>query len=576
MQAHELKDFNKGLDKIKAFAIDEQWLTSLCYDVLIDEELLTFTIETINFCLTDHAIDEIESLFSTIRLNCQNTLKEINKYVSPYNKWLIARKAYFYYGLLEILIEGSVFSNVIIENIKKQYKKQYLEIVSVVDKLNPSYLTNFNFENKEYNLKNIDIDTEEIKKYILLKKWQDNQHVYHDNIIYPIFDKCREEFKEWAHKYYPSLNYHPTITLILLKLLQQPLINMDDISKCIIAGLEEELIKLVGGKMYGLSLLNSMGIAVPQALVLPINKSIEDIDFNQYLDSNMKYAVRSSADVEDGKNTSFAGLFESYLDVNLLDIKDYIYKVKESVNNNRLQAYLKKFNIKRPHMAVIIQEYQEPVISGVWIGRSIDEGILEWVDGIGQKLVLGQVKPNIEICNKGKNSVKRLKNNGKIIKELLQLQKEIGAPCDFEWCIIDGKLWLLQYRPVTKNIQTIIFNDNTSSIIGISASGGEAEGKLKFIEDINNIDNWEDNCILLTYYTDPDWVPIMINAKGIITAEGGFLCHAAIIARELNIPCITGIGEENLEKLKNLDEIRLDGGRGLIKIPKKKQLYKKY
>ena len=56
----------------------------------------------------------------------------------------------------------------------------------------------------------------------------------------------------------------------------------------------------------------------------------------------------------------------------------------------------------------------------------------------------------------------------------------------------------------------------------------------------------------------------MIKAKGIITAEGGFLSHASIISRELGIPCITGIGEDNMERLKQNSHIKMNGGTGDI------------
>ena len=73
--------------------------------------------------------------------------------------------------------------------------------------------------------------------------------------------------------------------------------------------------------------------------------------------------------------------------------------------------------------------------------------------------------------------------------------------------------------------------------------------------------------ILLSVFTDPDWICGINKAGAIITAMGGFLCHAAIIARELKIPCITGIGIENLKSIKD-KYVKMDGNKGIITLIK--------
>lgn len=97
------------------------------------------------------------------------------------------------------------------------------------------------------------------------------------------------------------------------------------------------------------------------------------------------------------------------------------------------------------------------------------------------------------------------------------------------------------------------------------AAKGVVAGEVCFLEDVEDIDKLKPNTILLTYYTDPDWVEAMVKAKAIVTAEGGFLYHTAIIARELGIPCITGIGNKNLRKLARLKNIVVNGDTGGIK-----------
>ena len=86
------------------------------------------------------------------------------------------------------------------------------------------------------------------------------------------------------------------------------------------------------------------------------------------------------------KKNSFAGMFDSYLNVLPKDIFINIKKVKDSVNNNRLKEYIQVNELEQPHMAVVIQSFKEPTYAGVWIGNSEDSGVLEWVNGNGEKI----------------------------------------------------------------------------------------------------------------------------------------------------------------------------------------------
>ena len=69
----------------------------------------------------------------------------------------------------------------------------------------------------------------------------------------------------------------------------------------------------------------------------------------------------------------------------------------------------------------------------------------------------------------------------------------------------------------------------------------------------------------MSWYTDPEWMNILSHSSGIVTAVGGFLCHAAIIARELGIPCVIGIGGDAMKKIWNEKELTVDGSNGLVK-----------
>ncbi|PIP75995.1 hypothetical protein COW86_00610 [Candidatus Kuenenbacteria bacterium CG22_combo_CG10-13_8_21_14_all_39_9] len=84
--------------------------------------------------------------------------------------------------------------------------------------------------------------------------------------------------------------------------------------------------------------------------------------------------------------------------------------------------------------------------------------------------------------------------------------------------------------------------------------------------DVNR-ENFQSGTILVTSMTRPEFMPLMRRAKAVVTDEGGLTCHAAIVSRELGIPCI--ISTKNATKiLKNGDQIEMDLSTGLIQIRK--------
>ncbi|MEX0671971.1 MAG: phosphoenolpyruvate synthase [Candidatus Babeliales bacterium] len=151
------------------------------------------------------------------------------------------------------------------------------------------------------------------------------------------------------------------------------------------------------------------------------------------------------------------------------------------------------------------------------------------------------------------------------------------SPQDIEWGKdgIDGKLYIVQARPETvhahkkHDILTIYSIRNGSDqalskkIIDTGLSVGQkiVAGRARVIKDVSGIETVQEGDILVTYMTDPDWVPIMKKAAGIVTVRGGRTCHAAIVSRELGIPCIVG-AEYAMERIANDQEITIDCSRG--------------
>lgn len=98
---------------------------------------------------------------------------------------------------------------------------------------------------------------------------------------------------------------------------------------------------------------------------------------------------------------------------------------------------------------------------------------------------------------------------------------------------------------------------------GVVGSKGKAQGRVRIILEDSEFSNFEEGEILVTEETRPNFVPIMKKAKAVITNTGGVLCHAAIISRELKIPCVVGVhGATKI--LKSGDEVEVDAEKGVV------------
>lgn len=162
--------------------------------------------------------------------------------------------------------------------------------------------------------------------------------------------------------------------------------------------------------------------------------------------------------------------------------------------------------------------------------------------------------------------------------EILQLgrwastiEDHYGKPMDMEWAKDGetGELFIVQARPETVQSQrtsgmlrTYKLKQKGQPILeGLSIGDAIATGKVSRILSANDIDQVQDDTILVTEMTDPDWVPIMKRVAGIVTDQGGRTCHAAIVSRELGIPAIVGTGDAT-HMLEDDQEVTLSCAEG--------------
>ncbi|MBI4167422.1 MAG: phosphoenolpyruvate synthase, partial [Candidatus Aenigmarchaeota archaeon] len=158
------------------------------------------------------------------------------------------------------------------------------------------------------------------------------------------------------------------------------------------------------------------------------------------------------------------------------------------------------------------------------------------------------------------------------ISELVLLAEKIenhyGSPQDIEWCTERNKLYIVQTRPITTlGKEKVEINkemlDEEVILQGSPASPGFVTGNVKKIGGISEFSKLNQGDVLVTQMTTPDMVPIMKKASAIITDTGGLTSHAAIVSRELGIPCVVGTREAT-RKLHDGDIITVDASAGKI------------
>ena len=321
-------------------------------------------------------------------------------------------------------------------------------------------------------------------------------------------------------------------------------------------------------------------------------------------------AVRSSATAEDLPGASFAGQQETFLNVKGEEIIEYVRRCWSSLYTPRAIFYREKkgFAHERVSIAVVVQKMVNAEKAGVMFSvhpatGEKDKIVIEAAWGLGEGVVSGTVTPDHYVVDKKTNklihkevAVKEImftkdEKTGKTVKvklpperakaqvlseeeieELAELGKKVeehfGSPQDIEWAIEAGRLYLLQSRPITVLYEKEEEEEETEEsrevlVKGLAASPGIGSGKVKVIFSVDELDKIKEGDVLVTTMTNPDMVPAMKRASAIVTDEGGMTCHAAIVSRELGIPCVVGTGNAT-EVLKDGMEVTVDGTRGVV------------
>ncbi len=326
-------------------------------------------------------------------------------------------------------------------------------------------------------------------------------------------------------------------------------------------------------------------------------------------------AVRSSATAEDLPEASFAGQQRTFLNIKgEEEVIDAVQGCWASLFEPRAIFYREQLELDhlKVGIAVVVQRMVQSEESGVMFTRepvSNEEKItIEAVYGLGEAVVSGGVTPDLYLVDKKDLSIihkmiarqewQLVKNPNRTAdieetnfklpvpealqgkqklsdREILTLAK-LGAkieklykfPQDIEWAKGDGKLYIVQTRPIT-TLKTLEAGQGSELLeapiflSGSPAGPGIGYGPVKIVLDACKIDNVKKGDILVAEMTTPDFVPAMKRAAGIVTDRGGRTCHAAIVSRELGIPCVVGTGNAT-QMLKPDQVVTVDGSKGNI------------
>ena len=348
---------------------------------------------------------------------------------------------------------------------------------------------------------------------------------------------------------------------------------------------------------------------------------------------NVDVAVRSSATAEDLPTASFAGQQTTYL--NVRGEEELVEKVMDcfaSLFTNRSISYRvdKGFDHLSVYLSVGVQKMvrSDLACSGVIFSIDTESGFRDVVYitaayGLGENVVQGVVNPDQfyvfkptlkegfspivekKLGTKEKKLVYKGDGTGTEQQEVKVgeqrkfalndnevltlarwaciIEEHYDTPMDIEWAKdgVTGELFIVQARPETvysqmdmASLKTYVLEEAGKLLLTGEAVGTRiGQGEVNIIESSSEIHKFKKGQVLVTDMTDPDWEPIMKVASAIVTNKGGRTCHAAIVSRELGVPCVisTGKGTEVLKKVK---QVTVDCSQGRGKVYEGKLKYK--
>ena len=331
----------------------------------------------------------------------------------------------------------------------------------------------------------------------------------------------------------------------------------------------------------------------------------------------LRVAVRSSATAEDNAQFSFAGMFESFLNVFGADA---VVKAVQACWASSFGARVLYYRLKQGMpgdmpVAVVVQKMVASDKSGVIFTadpatRNPSFIVIEAAFGLGEAVVQGAVTPDRYVLDKATLDIDSMHVGAKEFlltwdpatqktvrvdlsgdrrstatvlthSELAVLgtfarraETHYGVPQDVEFAIEGTNIYLTQTRPITtlgdvapatqpKAKAAVTRASDKPLVHGLGASPGIVTGRVRVLESTADESWMQPGDILVARMTSPDWVPVMKRAAAIVTDSGGMTSHAAIVARELGVPCIVGTHDAT-RVLRTGEVVTVDGSTGTV------------
>lgn len=344
--------------------------------------------------------------------------------------------------------------------------------------------------------------------------------------------------------------------------------------------------------------------AIPPAVAAAV------IEAYDQLGAAPSVAVRSSGTAEDSDATSFAGMNATFTNVNgAADVLARMVDCWASLYGSRTLAYRAVEQVtEEPTIAVVVQAMIPSERSGIMFTADPTTGddselVIEAILGQGEAIVGGLVEPDtyrvrkqplavtdVRVGHQDRRIVRgpdgrdldekldpalghaRVLDDARIAEIAglgLRVEGHYGTPQDIEWAIAGGTVWLVQSRPITTGGPAATgaaaaAGTNAPLLRGLAASPGVASGPVRVLHTPEEGHLLQDGEVLVAPMTSPDWVPAMRRASALVTDGGGLTCHAAIVSRELGLPCVVGTRTATTA-LAPGTVVTVDGSRGEIR-----------
>jgi len=343
----------------------------------------------------------------------------------------------------------------------------------------------------------------------------------------------------------------------------------------------------------------------------PVPDGVRDAILEAYrsMGTDMLVAVRSSATAEDTEGVSFAGMNRTFTNVRgESTLVDSVRDCWASMFVDRVVAYRATQRISdEPSIAVIVQRMLSPVASGVMFSVDPSTGdrgriVIEAAFGQGEVVVGGRVEPDtyvvskegpalrevrigmkshkivagasgdVEVALTDEEGAARVLSDDQILSLArlgIRVEQHYGEPQDMEFVVEpDGRLWLVQSRPITTLGSATERPEPTGAadtplVSGLGAAPGVVQGRVRVLTSPADGAQLQAGEILVAPMTSPDWVPTIRRAGALVTDGGGMTCHAAIVSRELGVPCVVG-ARHATTVLRTGELVTVDGARGRV------------